>query len=176
MLLHLTRVSSRKSGAKAQLLSLLLVMPLHRYYASVTLFRIRIAYLGLLSRWFTEVSLVLANYAQKGSICVRCIDNSRTKCTRQSRSCTTHHQKHLGSRHGPQGTIFLRRFICSLQVFRRIRKNIYLDSPRRVLTRPALCQFLDYGWGRLALEIGTSALKSMHVDLVLDSYDPFKNF
>ena len=73
-------------------------------------------------------------------------------------------------------TIFLRRFIYWLQVSRRIRKNIYLDSPRRVLTRPALCQFLDYGWRRLALEIGTSGLKSMYVDLVLDSYDPVKNF
>jgi hypothetical protein len=52
------------------------------------------------------------------------------------------------------------RFIYSVQVFHRIRKNIYLDS-RRVSMRPAVASSLMW-WDKVALEIGIFALKSMH--------------
>jgi hypothetical protein len=54
----------------------------------------------------------------------------------------------------------LRRFIYRFQVFHRIRKNMYFDS-RRVSMSPAVASSLIW-WDRVALEMGTSALKSLH--------------
>ncbi len=45
------------------------------------------------------------------------------------------------------------------QVFRRIRKNIYLDL-RRISIRPAVASSLMW-WDNVALEIGISALNAM---------------